>query len=128
MKEGEELEYDPDAYRIFHTFETENPCLSFDVLNDNLGEKREQTPLTAYLVGGTQVEKMNQNQLIVMRLSNMYSIADEKEDSDSEEEEDEDDPEVIEKRKAKEPVLTAGIIKHQGEVNRLKVRNYKKCH
>ncbi|CAD5231540.1 unnamed protein product [Bursaphelenchus xylophilus] len=121
LKEGEELEYDPDAYKIFHTFETENPCLSFDVLNDNLGDKREKTPLTCYLVGGTQVEKMNQNQIIVMRLSNMYGIADEMSESEDEDEDPEDDDEeAAKKKKEKEPVLTTAIIKHQGEVNRIK--------
>lgn len=132
LKEGEELDYDPEAYRMFHTFETgkhiarfipvsENACLSFDVVHDNLGEKREQSPFTCYLVGGTQVEKLNQNQLIVMRLSNMHTMADEKEDSDAELEDDEDEAQAEQTRKAKDPVLTAALIKHQGEVNRVKV-------
>lgn len=75
------------------------------------------------MVGGTQVEKKNQNQLIVMRLSNMYGIADEKEDDDSDDsdKEDDSDDENEEKKKAKEPVLQAALIRHNGEVNRVKV-------
>lgn len=93
-----------------------------------MGDNRETTPLTCYLVGGTQVEKKTQNQLIVMRLSNMHSIADEKdgkEDSDdSENDEDSDDEEEAEKKlKAKEPVMQAALIRHNGEINRLKVNS-----
>jgi len=123
LKENEELEYDPEAYRMFHTFETDNPCLSFDVLNDQLGDKRETTPLTCYLVGGTQTEKKNQNQLIAMRLSNMYNINDDKEEEssdDSDNEDDSDDDERETKIKAKEPILHAALIRHNGEVNRVK--------
>ncbi|KAI6188996.1 WD-REPEATS-REGION domain-containing protein [Aphelenchoides besseyi] len=119
LREGEELDYDPEAYRMFHTFETDNPCLSFDVLNDNLGNNRETTPLTCYLVGGTQVEKKNQNQLIVMRLSNMHSIADEQEPS-SDEDEGDDEEEAEKKQKEKEPILHGALIRHNGEINRVK--------
>jgi ribosome assembly protein RRB1 len=92
-------------------------------LNDQLGDNRETTPLTCYLVGGTQVEKKNQNQLVVMRLSNMYSIADEKEEEsdDSEKEDESDDEEEQAQKKAKEPVLQAALIRHNGEINRVKV-------
>jgi ribosome assembly protein RRB1 len=103
----------------------ENPCLSFDVLNDQLGNNRENTPLTCYLVGGTQVDKKTQNQLIVMRLSNMYSIADEKTDEksdDSDQEDDSDDEERQKREKEKEPVLQTALIRHNGEVNRIKVQ------
>lgn len=100
----------------------DNPCLSFDIIRDKLGDNREATPLTCYLVGGTQVEKTTQNQLIVMRLSNMHNITDEKQDDDSDKEEEDSDEEDEEaKKKEKEPVLQAVLIRHNGEVNRIKV-------
>jgi ribosome assembly protein RRB1 len=40
MEEGEELEYDPSAYVMYHSLKMEWPCLSFDVVRDNLGEGR----------------------------------------------------------------------------------------
>lgn len=99
------------------------------MLNDQLGDNRETTPLTCFLVGGTQVEKRTQNQLIVMRLSNIHSIADEKEaeggSDDSDEEDESDDEETEKKIKAKEPLMQAALIRHNGEVNRIKVCYFK---
>jgi ribosome assembly protein RRB1 len=38
--EGEELEYDPSAYVMYHSLRPEWPCLSFDVVRDQLGNNR----------------------------------------------------------------------------------------
>lgn len=40
LPEGEELEYDPSAYIMYHSLRTEWPCLSFDIFRDDLGENR----------------------------------------------------------------------------------------
>ena len=42
LPEGEELEYDPSAYIMYHSLEAEWPCLSFDIVRDNLGENRQR--------------------------------------------------------------------------------------
>lgn len=42
IAEGEALEYDPSAYVMYHSLQTEWPCLSFDILKDNLGESRQR--------------------------------------------------------------------------------------
>ena len=40
MDEDEELEYDPTVYDCLHAWSLEWPCLSFDVVRDELGEDR----------------------------------------------------------------------------------------
>lgn len=42
LENGEQLEYDPRAYTMYHSFQTEWPCLSFDILNDTLGDNRQR--------------------------------------------------------------------------------------
>lgn len=44
------------------------PCLSFDIIPDNLGNSRETFPHTCYMVCGTQAERTNHNGLIVMKV------------------------------------------------------------
>ena len=40
LPDGEDLEYDPSAYIMYHSLQTEWPCLSFDFIKDNLGDIR----------------------------------------------------------------------------------------
>lgn len=114
LEDGEELVCDPSAYIMYHQAQTSSPCLSFDILHDSLGDNRETFPLSAYLVAGTQAPKSHVNHIIVMKLSNLYktNTDDKEEDNDESEEEDED----------KHPKMHGALIKHQGCVNRIRVR------
>lgn len=96
----------------------EFPCLSFDVIPDTLGNSRQEFPLTCFLVGGTQAEKQKDNQLVVMRLSNIYGIEKKKDEDDDD---DESSDEEEEKEKEKTPLMHAAVIPHFGDVNRVKV-------
>jgi len=40
LEEGEVLEADPTAYDMLHALNVEWPCLSFDVVRDELGDQR----------------------------------------------------------------------------------------
>lgn len=42
LEDIEELEYDPSAYIMYHSMQTEWPCLSFDFLKDDLGDTRQR--------------------------------------------------------------------------------------
>jgi hypothetical protein len=48
------------------------PCLSFDILRDNLGEERRKYPATAFAVTGTQAEQAKTNEILVMRMSSLH--------------------------------------------------------
>ncbi|XP_063235523.1 glutamate-rich WD repeat-containing protein 1 [Bacillus rossius redtenbacheri] len=117
-KNDGELECDHSAYIMLHEAQTGNPCLSFDIVRDNLGNSREEYPLTAYLVGGTQAESTHTNTLIAMKLYNMHKTqkkssedgSDLDSDSDSDSEDDEDE----------KPLMSFALIKHPGCVNRIR--------
>lgn len=64
LKEDEQLVCDQSAYVMLHQAQTGAPCLSFDVVSDNLGNDRDQFPMTAYLVAGTQASSAHLNKYV----------------------------------------------------------------
>ncbi|GFR42565.1 hypothetical protein Agub_g3463 [Astrephomene gubernaculifera] len=71
MDADEELEYDPTAYDCLHRFEVDWPCLSFDILRDDLGGPRSAFPHTVYLVCGTQAATARQNYVAFLKLAQL---------------------------------------------------------
>lgn len=72
------------------------PCLSVDVLVDDLGDSRVAFPHSLAFVAGTQAERSTQNTLTVVRLTQLKStrkIRAEGEESDEDESDDESDDE-----------------------------------
>jgi ribosome assembly protein RRB1 len=61
LAEDEELVCDDSAYVMLHQASTGAPCLSFDIIKDPLGDNREQFPLTAFIVAGTQAASTHVN-------------------------------------------------------------------
>jgi ribosome assembly protein RRB1 len=113
MKDDEELVVDKSAYRLLHHAQSGAPCLSFDIIPDNLGNSRESYPLSMYIACGTQAAKTHVNNLLVMKMSNLYDNKQCSEDSESESSDSEDENE-------KTPVMSVAPIKHQGCVNRIR--------
>nr|XP_033330671.1 glutamate-rich WD repeat-containing protein 1 [Megalopta genalis]XP_033330672.1 glutamate-rich WD repeat-containing protein 1 [Megalopta genalis] len=112
LESGEELVVDKTAYKMLHHAQSGAPCLSFDIILDDLGNNREDYPLTMYLVAGTQAARAHVNNLLVMKMRNLHKI---NEDSDDELEDDESDDD-----ENKSPVMSVAPIKHQGCVNRIR--------
>ena len=50
IEEDEELEYDPSAYIMYHSIQTEWPCLSFDFIRDEYGDNRQRVSLCTFKV------------------------------------------------------------------------------
>lgn len=124
LKEDEHLVCDQSAYVMLHQAQTGAPCLSFDIVPDNLGNDRNEYPMTAYLVAGTQASSAHLNNLLVIKMSNLHqtSKAEDEEESDEDEEDDDDDEEEDEEKK---PQMTFSFIKHQGCVNRIRATSFR---
>lgn len=89
LKDGESLVHDETAYKVFHQAQTGAPCLSFDVIKDDLGENRTEFPATVYIVAGTNSSQGQANHVLVMKMSNMHTVKDigsDEDDSDSDSE------------------------------------------
>ncbi|KAI8373646.1 WD40-repeat-containing domain protein [Choanephora cucurbitarum] len=110
LAEGEVLEADPSVYVMLHNLDVRLPFLSFDVLEDKLGEERKNYPATAYVAAGTSLPGDRNNEVLVMKMSSLHKT--QQDDSD-----DEDDPDALDE----DPVLEYRSIPHVGCVNRIRV-------
>eukprot|EP01039_Chlorochromonas_danica_P007953 gene7953-8773_t len=111
VAEGEELDYDPSAYVMYHSFRTEWPCLTFDFIRDNLGDNRQRFPHTMYMVAGSQADRPENNMITLLQLTELhktYVAADSEDESDNDEDLDED------------PTIEHSNVPHVGGVNRLR--------
>ncbi|KAJ1915743.1 Ribosome assembly protein rrb1 [Mycoemilia scoparia] len=113
LEEGEQLQVDNSAYHMLHSINVNWPCLSFDIIPDNLGTDRTKFPHTMYLFTGTQASQTDKNEVMVMKLSHLHrTINDDKEGSDIEDnDEDLDD----------DPLLETRTMKQMGGTNRARV-------
>jgi hypothetical protein len=114
LEKDEVLEADQSAYEMLHSMNVKWPCLSFDILWDQLGDERCTFPATTYVVTGTQADQANNNEVLVMKMS---QLAKTKNDDGNQSDDDSDDDDVDE-----DPILEYKSMKHVGGVNRIRVR------
>ena len=111
LGEDEQLDYDSSAYLLYHAMQVQWPCLSFDVLQDQLGGLRTKFPMSMYLAAATQAPASHggENKLTVMRLSELNRTQHD-EDSENEDWDDVDD----------DPLLASQSVAHPGPCNRVR--------
>lgn len=114
--EDEHLEPEPGTYDMLHRANVEWPCLSFDILRDDLGANRSDYPMSVYVVAGTQAKHAADNRLYMMKWHQLHkTLKDGMEDDDDQSEdsgEDENDD--------KEAKLEYKVAVHPGGVNRVR--------
>ncbi|KAK9389706.1 WD40-repeat-containing domain protein [Lipomyces mesembrius] len=108
----EVLEPDPTVYDMLHRINLNWPCLSFDVLPDNLGNERRGYPKSTYFVTGTQSKRKKDNEITVMKLSDLSKTLEIDDDSEQESDNDEHDS---------EPILESRSLPTTDTTNRIRV-------
>lgn len=119
LGEDEELEFDPTAYDLLYPFQLEWPCLSFDILRDELGADRTSFPHTMYIVAGTQAASAKENSLQVARLTQLGRMQHGGDNDESEDESSDDDMDNASLKPGR-PVLQLHSLPHYGGVNRVR--------
>jgi ribosome assembly protein RRB1 len=121
LQDGEVLEHDPAAYKVYETAQLEWPALSFDIL-ETPGEANYKIsyPATIFAVCGTQTDGA-QNKVNVLLMENVCESKVQNDDDDDDdggfdmEGKDDDEHES-----SLEPILTYRSFFHTGVVNRIK--------
>ena len=72
LGQDEVLTPDDSVYIMRHSMNVNWPCLSFDILRDNLGDERQRFPATAYIVAGTQADVASKNEVVVYKMSSLH--------------------------------------------------------
>lgn len=115
LEAGQHLAPDLGTYELLHNLSTPWPCLSFDIIRDGLGDRREKAyPATMYTVAGTQAasDREKENALLVMKFSGLSRM--ERTDDDDSDDSDEDDGEDA------DPVLESKTIPLSSTTNRIR--------
>lgn len=113
LQPGQSLAPDPSTYEMLHVFSTTWPCLSFDIVHDNLGDNRKRYPRTLYAVAGTQADsnRVKENELMILKLSSLAKM-DRLNEEDSDDDDDDDE--------TADPVLESKSIPLTSATNRIR--------
>jgi ribosome assembly protein RRB1 len=113
LEPGQTLSPDLSTYEMLHALSMPWPCLSFDIIKDNMGNDRKAYPATMYAVAGTQAEsrREKENQLMVMKFSGLSRM---ERDQDAEESSDEEEEDA-------DPILESKSIPLTSTTNRVRV-------
>ncbi|KAF2087951.1 glutamate-rich WD repeat-containing protein-like protein 1 [Saccharata proteae CBS 121410] len=115
LSAGETLAPDLSTYEMLHTLEAPWPCLSVDIIRDQLGDERRSYPATVYAVAGTQAAqgREKENQLMVMKMSSLSRMDREQEEEEEEDDDDENADPILETKTIPTTATTNRIRAHQ---------------
>ncbi|KAF2258522.1 glutamate-rich WD repeat-containing protein-like protein 1 [Lojkania enalia] len=113
LSPGETLAPDLSTYDMLHTLEAPWPCLSCDIIPDNLGSDRKTYPATVYSVAGTQAARgrEKENQIMVMKMSSLSRM--ERDDEEDEEDSDDESDPILETKSIPVGTCVNRIRAHQ---------------
>merc|ERR1712180_323558 len=125
LKAGEVLEHDPSAYVMLHRAEMNAPCLSFDILADDLGADRSDFPASCYVVWGTQSGgKKKEDKVMLLKMTNLTKTLKAKKkkekSGEDEESESESEDESSDEEEEEDPVMKSAMINQTGACNRIR--------
>lgn len=112
----EVLEADPTVYEMLHNVNLPWSCLTVDVLPDNLGDERRSFPASMSITTATQAPKAKDNELMILKLSQLSKtlVKDGNEDNESDDDEDEDND-------GSDPIMESETIPLRDTTNRIRV-------
>jgi ribosome assembly protein RRB1 len=99
---------------MLHNINLPWPCLTVDILPDNLGSERRSFPASLYVATATQASRPKDNELISMKLSSLAKTLVKDDDDDEDDEEDDDDYDV-------DPIMDSEQIPLKHTTNRIRV-------
>ncbi|KAI5962258.1 rrb1 [Candida pseudojiufengensis] len=111
----EVLEADPSVYEMLHNVNLPWPCLTVDIIPDNLGSERRSYPASVYLATATQASRAKDNELIAMKASSLVKTL-VKDDGEEDDEDDDDDDDMD-----ADPILDTETIPLKHTTNRIRV-------
>ncbi|CAR25813.1 hypothetical protein ZYGR_0A03840 [Zygosaccharomyces rouxii] len=111
----EVLEADPSVYEMLHNVNMPWPCMTLDVIPDTLGSERRSYPQSLLLTTATQATRKKDNELMVLKLSQLSKTL-VKDDTEENDEDDEDDEDAD-----SDPIIENENIALKDTTNRLKV-------
>lgn len=94
----EVLEPDPSVYEMLHNVNMPWPCMTLDIISDTLGSERRSYPQSLLLTTATQATKKKENELMVLKLSQLSKtlVKDDTEENDDDDDDDADSDPIIE--------------------------------
>ncbi|AET40467.1 ribosome biosynthesis protein RRB1 Ecym_6067 [Eremothecium cymbalariae DBVPG len=110
----EVLEADPTVYEMLHNVNLPWSCMTLDIIPDLLGSERRNYPQSILMTTATQASKKKDNELLVLKMSQLTKTLVKEEEDENDEEEDNEDNDL-------DPIIENESISLKDTTNRIKI-------